>query len=219
VHRARIVESGECRVGSIGRPIVTVIGGIPAPGHSGPDSKSCMVQKGVGYRCAQHPTGRSGNGTRPLFEPCPIRQRNRPDERDRKNNPIPLHCTHMYTCLKNAQFVRINPTLWRARNAFQAAQLEPHSISSQEDPIRPVYIRATSKTWSDYPPRLSDDDFVPMFTYLQRNRSQHLCTPRERAGQPGTRAQNREWGQMDARRPLAARDDVCDAHGSPDDVA
>jgi len=29
-----------------------------------------MVQKGVGYRCAQHPTGRSGNDTRPLFEPC-----------------------------------------------------------------------------------------------------------------------------------------------------
>jgi len=58
---------------------------------------------------------------------------------------------------------------------------------------------------------LSGDDFVPMFTYLQRNRSQHLCTPRKRAGQPGPQAENREWGPMDARRPLAARDDVCDA--------
>jgi len=82
----------------------------------------------------------------------------------------------MYRCLKTAEFVRLNPTLWRARNAFQAAQLEPHIISSQGDPIRSVHIRATSKTWSDYPPRLSDDDFVPMFTYLQRDRFAELTT-------------------------------------------
>ena len=160
------------------------------PGHSGPDSKSCT---------------KIGEAT------LPNRQRNRPEEGDRKNDPIPLPCTPVYRCWKNAQIVRQNPALWRARNAFQAAQLEPHIISSQGDPIRQVYIRATSKTWPDYPPRLSGDDFVPMFTYLQRNRSQQLCTPRERAGQPGPQAENREWGPMDARRPLAARDDVCDA--------
>jgi para-aminobenzoate synthetase component 1 len=30
------------------------------------------VQKGVGSRCAKHPSGRSGNESRPLFEPCPL---------------------------------------------------------------------------------------------------------------------------------------------------
>jgi hypothetical protein len=192
------VASGERRVGSTGRPIVTVIGSIPVPGHSGPDPISCT---------------KIGEAT------LLLRQRNRPEEADRKNNSNPLPCTSMYECSKNAEFVRINPALWRARNAFQAAQLEPHIISSQEDPIGSVYIRENSKTSSDYPPHSSGDDFAPMFTYLQRDRSQHFCTPRERAGQPGPRAENRERGPMDARRPLAARDDVCDAHGSPDDVA
>jgi hypothetical protein len=46
-------------------------------------------------------------------------------------------------------------------------------ISSQGDPIRPVYNRATSQTRPDYPPKKSDDDFVPLFTYLQSNCSQH----------------------------------------------
>ena len=32
-------------------------------------ANTAMVQKGVWYRCAKHPAGRSGNGTRPLFEP------------------------------------------------------------------------------------------------------------------------------------------------------
>jgi len=97
----------------------------------------------------------------------------------------------MYRCLKNAQIVAQSRAKSRARNALRAAQLEPHIISPQADPIRPVYIRANRKTWRDYPPRLSRDDFLSLFTYLQRNRSQHLCTPRERAGQPGPRAENR----------------------------
>jgi len=190
VRRARIVESCECRAGSTGRPIVTVTGSIPVPGHSRPDSKGCT---------------RIGPAT------LPNRQRNRPDQRERKNDPFPRPCTPVYGCWKNAQIVSHSRTLWRVRNAFQAAQVEPLIISPQAVPIRPVYTRANRKAWCDYPPRLSHDDFGPVFTYLQRNRSQHLCTPRERAGQPGPRAENREWGQTDARRPLAARDDVCDA--------
>jgi glycerophosphoryl diester phosphodiesterase len=31
--------------------------------------RAIEVQKGVGYRCAKHPSGRPGNDTRPLFEP------------------------------------------------------------------------------------------------------------------------------------------------------
>jgi len=192
VHRARIVESHENAgpARPAGRPIVTVTGTIPVPGQFGRDSKSCT---------------NIGKAT------LPNRQRNRPEEAERKDNPIPLPGTHVYKCSKNAQIVQLNPTVWRARNALQAAQLEPHMMSSQGDPIRPVYIRATRTTGLDYPPRLSNHDFVPMFTYLQRNRSQHFSTPRERAGQPGPQAENREWGQMDARRQLAARDNVCDA--------
>jgi len=117
----------------------------------------------------------------------------------------------MYRCLKSAQKVAISRTPGRARNALRAAQFEPHIISPQADPVRLVYIRANTKPSCDYPPRLSHDHIVGLFTYLQRNRSQHFITPRERAGQPGPRAENREWGQMDARRPRAARDDVNDA--------
>ena len=58
----------------------------------------------------------------------------------------------MYRCSKNTEFVRKSPALRRARNAFQAAQFEPHIISSQRDPIRQVYIRANSNTAPDYPP-------------------------------------------------------------------
>jgi len=184
VKRARIVESHEWRAGSNGQAIVTVTGSIPVPGHSGPDSKSCT---------------RIGEAT------LPNQQRNHPDEGDRKNDPIPLHRTPVYGCLKNAQIVAISRTPGRARNALRAAQVEPHIISPQADPIRSVYIRANRKARCDYPPRLSHDDFLPLFTYLQRNRSQHLCTPRERAGQPGPRAENREWGPMDARRPRRPR--------------
>jgi hypothetical protein len=137
VHRWRIVESGERRAGSTGRPIVRVIGSIPVR---------------------------------------MVRQRNRPDERERKNNPTALPCTPMYGCSKNAEFVRKNPAPWRARNAFPAAQCQPHIISSQVDPIGLAYIRSTSKTWSDYPPHSSDDDFVPLFTYLQRDRFAELTT-------------------------------------------
>ena len=45
--------------------------------HALSEEKWAMVQKGVWYRCAKHPAGRSGNGTRPLFEPLP------------KNGPVP----------------------------------------------------------------------------------------------------------------------------------
>jgi len=160
------------------------------PGHSEPDSKSCT---------------RIGDAT------LPNRLRNRPEEGERKNDPIPLPCALVDRCLKNAQIVAISRTPGHARNALRAAQLEPHIISPQADPIRSVYIRADRKARCDCPPRLSHDQFVAMFTYLQRNRSQHLCTPRERAGQPGPRAENREWGQLDARWQLAARDDRYDA--------
>jgi len=190
VRRARIVESHEFRAGSTGRPIVAVTGSIPVSGNSRPDSKSDTE---------------IGEAT------LPNRQRNRPDEGERKNDPIPLPRTLVYRCLKNAQIVAQSRAKSRARNALRVAQLEPHIISRQADSIRPVYIRANTKVSRDYPPRLSRDEFVPMFTYLQRNRSQHLCTPRERAGQPAPRAENREWGPMDARRPVAARDNVCDA--------
>jgi hypothetical protein len=44
-----------------------------------------------------------------------------------------------------------------------------------------------------------------MFTYLQMSCSQYFPAPRGRAGQPGPRAENREWGQMDARWQLATR--------------
>jgi len=179
VQRARFLEGRECRIGSTGRAIATVTGSIPVPRHSGRDSKSCTK---IGEATLQ------------------FRQRNRHDEGDRKNDPIPLPCTLVDGCCKNTQIVRRNPALGRARDAFQAAQLEPHIISSQEDPIRQVYIRVTSKTWPDYPRRLTDD-VVAMFTYLQRNRSQHLPIPRERAGQPGPQAENRERGKMDARSP------------------
>ena len=64
-------------------------------------------------------------------------------------------------------------------------------------------------------PRLSHDDFAPMFTDLPMSRSQHVPAPRGRAGQPGPRAENREWGQMDARWQLATRDKVCDARRTP----
>jgi len=140
-----------------------------------------------------------------------IGEESRKQNGDRKSDPIPVPCTPVYGCLKNPQIVAISRTPGRARNALRAAQLEPHIISPQADPIGQVSIRSNRKAWCDYPPRLSHDHFVPLFTYLPRNRSQHLCTPRERAGQPGPRAENREWGPMDARRPLAARDDVFDA--------
>jgi len=144
---ARIADGCECWAGSTGRAIVTVTGSIPVPGHSRPDSKVCT---------------RIGEAT------LPNRQRNRPDERERKNDPIPLPCTHVYGCLKNAQIVAQSRKKSRARNALRAAELEPHIISPQADPIRPVYIRANRKTSRDYPPHLSRDDFVPLFTCLQR---------------------------------------------------
>jgi hypothetical protein len=74
----------------------------------------------------------------------PVRQRNRPEEAERKNDPTPRRCTLVYTCAKNAQIVQLSPTLWHAQIAFQAAQLEPHMMSSQGDPIRPVDRRGTT---------------------------------------------------------------------------
>ena len=44
-----------------------------------------------------------------------------------------------------------------------------------------------------------------MFTYLPMSRSQHFRAHRGHAGQPGPPAENREWGQVDARRQLAIR--------------
>jgi len=135
--------------GRLDRPIVTVSVSIPVPGHFERHGKSCTK---IGEATLQ------------------FRQRNRREEAERKNDPIPVPCTLVYTCSKNAQIVRRNPALGRARDAFKAVQVKPHNISSQGDPIKQVYIRLSSKTWPDYPPRLTDD-VVPMFTYLQRNRS------------------------------------------------
>jgi len=140
-----------------------------------------------------------------------IGEESRKQNEYRKNDPISVPCTLVHGCLKNAQIVAISRIPGRARNDLRAAQLEPHIISPQADPIRQVSIRSNRKAWCDYPPRLSHDHFGPMFTYLQRNRSQHVCAPRERAGQLRPRAENRECGPMDARRPPAARDDVSDA--------
>jgi len=134
---------------------------VPWPADaSGPDSKSCT---------------KIGEAT------LPNRQRNRPAEGDRKNDPISLRCTPVHGCLKNAEIVRQNPALWRARNAFQAAKPEPHIISSQADPIRRVYIRANGKHPSDYPPpfvgrqfqahvHLSPEETLSAFLYPSRAR-------------------------------------------------
>jgi len=124
-----------------------------------------------------------------------IGEQSRKKNEDRKNDPIPVRCTSVYRSLKNAEIVRQNPALRRARNALQAAKREPHIVSSQAHPIRRVYIRANSKNPPDYPLCTSGDNFRLMFTYLKRGRSQHFISPRERAGQPGPRAENREWGQ------------------------
>jgi len=127
-----MVENHECRAG-LGRPIGTVIASIPVPGHCGQDSKSCT---------------KIGEAT------LPNRERNRPEDGERQNDPIQVRCTPMDRCSKNAQIVRRNPAVWRARNAFQTAKDEPHIISLQGYTIRLVYIRLTSKTWPDYPPAL-----------------------------------------------------------------
>jgi len=130
--------------GRLGRPIGTVIASIPVPGRCGRDSKNCT---------------KIGEAT------LPNRQRNRPEEGERKNDPIQVRCTPMDRCSKKSQIVRRNPALWHARDAFHGAQLEPHISSSQGDPIRQVYIRVTSKPGLTNRPRLADD-FGPMFTYL-----------------------------------------------------
>jgi len=78
VGRARMVENHECRAG-LGRPIETVIASIPVPGHCGQDSKSCT---------------KIGEAT------LPNRERNRPEEGERQNDPIPVRCTPMDRCSK-----------------------------------------------------------------------------------------------------------------------
>jgi len=90
-----------------------------------------------------------------------IGEQSRKQNEDRKNDPIPVPCTPVNRCLKNAQIVAQSRAKSRARDALRAAQLEPHIISQQADPIRQVYIRANWKAWRDYPPRFVARRFRP----------------------------------------------------------
>jgi len=70
--------------------------------------------------------------------------------------------TPVYRRLKNAQVVRLNPTPGTAYKLPNWIHISFRSSEIGSDQC----ISKEPKTWSDYPPRLSDDDFPPMFTCL-----------------------------------------------------
>ena len=159
------------------------------PGHSGPDSKSCT---------------KIGEAT------LPNRQRNRPAEGERKNDPIPLRCTPVYRCLKNAEIVRQNPAVSAPETPSRPPNLSHISFHRRRIRSDEYTSEQTAKTRRTTPPFVGRQFRADVHLSPEESLSA-LLYPSRAAGQPGPQAENREWGQMDARRPLAARDDVSDA--------